>query len=294
MNTPSLEKTIQGFFHWMKWKIAYILYLLCAVLPIALCLTCIMVLSISRRSTIVFPIIMSAMLHPVVMIPFGVFTKILEEYLLVKLFNRYCRFKLLKKILRRLFTYSINVHLSLLAGLIFYQYDIWNALESTSIIDFKNRPFNLCPCDALNEINEPCINKETENSFQNMFVGVSNTPFLISFLVTSIACHSIHALILTFPSPIPLSRFVIGDSSNQSDDSSTHQNKQPTNLKPGMARKNRLVLSFKLSCCFLVASYIAGILTTQFTAFDAFIDKGKQISTKYILQLLSLLNISKS
>ena len=280
MNTPSLEKTIQGFFHWMKWKIAYILYLLCAVLPIALCLTCIMVLSISRRSTIVFPIIMSAMLHPVVMIPFGVFTKFLEEYLLVKLFNRYCRFKLLKQILCRLFTYSINVHLSLLAGLIFYQYNIWIALESTSTLNFNNKPFNLCPCDALSEINEPCINKETENSFQNMFVGVSNTPFLISFLVTSIACHFIHSLIIALPSPIPLSTYVLGDSSNQNDNSSVHDNDEvdSTKRKPDTSSSTKAAKSFKVSCCFLVVLYIATILTTQFTSFDALFEKGKLIA----------------
>ena len=87
METPNFEKSFKGICCWILWKIGFVVYFLCAAFPIGLCITCIMVLAIERRSTIVLPVILSGMLHPVVVIPIGVVSKTLEGYLSSKLFK---------------------------------------------------------------------------------------------------------------------------------------------------------------------------------------------------------------
>ena len=87
MQTPDIEKTFKGVIRWISWKIAFLVYLLCATLPIALCIICLLVLAIERRSTIFLPVIMSAMLHPAIAVPIGVCAKLLEQLLASFLFK---------------------------------------------------------------------------------------------------------------------------------------------------------------------------------------------------------------
>ena len=172
MVTPNLsEKSFKEVCKWLKWKIFYALYILCAALPIALCITCLMVLSISRRSTIILPAVMSMMLHPAIMAPIGLSSKIVEFYLSTKLFKTTAS-NTAYLIIRRILTYSINIHLASVASLMCFLFSFWSALQVTSSMDFNNKPFNQCSCDVLSENNLPCINKETENSFQNVFLAL--------------------------------------------------------------------------------------------------------------------------
>ena len=107
------------------------------------------------------------------------------------------------------------MHLFLIAGLIYYLFNIWIRLEVASTMNFSNKPFDQCDCDALSETNTPCENNETENSFQNIFIGVPMPPFIVAFIVTSAMCHIFHSLILYFPAPINLLDFYLGDSQDE-------------------------------------------------------------------------------
>ena len=260
METPVFEGTLKGVFHWLKWKIAYLVYLLCAAFPIAICITCIMTLAIARRSTIVLPIIITIMLHPVVMIPFGIITKIVEENLSFILFKPHTN-KTTLLILKRLLTFSVNLYLALISGLIYYLYNIWIMFEVASTMNFSNEPFDQCPCAALSENDIPCINKETENSFQNIFLGVSIQPFLIIFMVTSIVCHVIHSSIMFFPAPINILDYILGHKALVESEIESNSD--------GFGKTNRIL------CCILSITYIVLALTCPSYTFDTSVSKGK-------------------
>ena len=260
METPVLEGTMKGVFYWLKWKIAYLVYLLCAGVPIAICITCMMTLAIARRSTIVLPIIITVMLHPVVMIPFGIITKIVEENLSFILFKPHTN-KTTLLILKRLLTFSVNLYLALISGLIYYLYNIWIMFEVASTMNFSNEPFDQCPCAALSENDIPCINKETENSFQNIFLGVSIQPFLIIFMVTSIVCHVIHSSIMFFPTPINILDYILGHKALVESEIESNSD--------GFGKTNRIL------CCILSITYIVLALTCPSYTFDTSVSKGK-------------------
>ena len=275
METPNFEKSFKGICCWILWKIGFVVYFLCAAFPIGLCITCIMVLAIERRSTIVLPIIMSAMLHPVVVLPIGVLSKILEGYLSVKLFNTHIN-KRTWKILQRLFTYSVNMHLFLIAGLIYYLYNIWEKLEVASTMNFSNKSFNQCDCDALSEINTPCENNETEDSFQNVFIGVRLSPFIITFMVTSVLCHIFLSLILYFPTPINLLDFYLGDSKDE--ELSVNVEMQFENSKKDhSSHRGNIIKGVKISCIILTIVYLVLALTSPNYTFDSQFTTGKKI-----------------
>lgn len=269
METAAFEKTIQGIMNWLKWKFAYMVYLLCAAIPITLYIISLLVMAISRRSTVVLPITMSVMLHPLVMVPIGVTTKAIEQYLMAKLFKTN---SVTMKILHRLFTYSLNLHLALIATLLYYLYNIWIALEVMSSMNFDNEPFNRCECIVLGEYGQQCQNKETENSFQNLLIGVSIRPFLIAFLVASILCHIIHSLAICFPAPIKFLDFVLGNSNSTSDTSISNSNNQS-------GASNTVTKLFKLFCAVLSIAYICIASSSHYFAFGRSLTKETECQT---------------
>ena len=114
------------------------------------------------------------------------------------------------KIIRRFFTYSMNVHLAMIAIVLCYLYAVWIPMELASNLNFENKPFDQCRCGPLAEFNITCVNYETENSFQNFFLGISIQPFLIGLLLTSITCHLVHSVIIAFPAPEMMTNFLFG------------------------------------------------------------------------------------
>ena len=155
------------------------------------------------------PIIMAVMLHPTIAIPIGIFVNFTGQYLSLKLFQSQPD-TIMVKGLQRVFTYSLNVHLAIIAGLTYYLYAIWIPLELTSTLNFENLSFDQCLCEELAMNNITCTNKETENSFQNIFIGVPIPPFLIALLSASISCHLVHSLIIYIPSPLTLIDLIVG------------------------------------------------------------------------------------
>ena len=256
------------------WKVASITYLLCAALPIALYVTCLLLVAIERRSTIELPIVMSVMLHPIATIPVGIFADIIHQYLSRKLFKNQNE-GISIKILRRLSTYSINVHLALIAVILHYLYGVWLAFETTSSLNFENRPYEKCECDALRKNNLTCNNNETEDSFQNMFIGVAIQPFLIAYLITSLSCHLVQSSILYLPPQPQLIHYILGPKQVQGgSDSNTSCDKKTTKLNSW---------PFKLlMVCFIFCAFI-GILIGPHILFESHEGNGNSKPKIFIL-----------
>ena len=277
MNTPGFEMTAKGIGLWLGWKTLKVVYLLCAALPMALYIACLLVVAIERRSTIELPIIMTAMLHPTIAIPFGIFAEFIGKYLSTKIGkNGNHSFK----VLQRLFTYSINVHLTVIAALSHFLYAIWIPLEIASNLNFANLPFDQCPCDELINYDIPCTNKETENSFQNIFLGVPIKPFLIAFMIVTISCHFIHSLLIIFPSPTSLVPFYLGHLENQE-------------AKDEEKPKTEIMQKGKFATALLTLSILAGIIASPYYLFAGHLKDGNFWSlnliakrTNYILLII--------
>lgn len=259
IETPALDRTLKGCCVWFLWKIASITYLLCAALPIALYVTCLLLVAIERRSTIELPIFMSVMLHPIATIPVGIFANMIHQNLSRKIFKNQNE-GISIKILRRLSTYSINVHFALIAVTLNYLYGVWLAIETTSSLNFENRPYEKCECDALRKNNLTCNNHETEDSFQNMFIGVAIQPFLIAYLIISLSCHLVQSLILYLPPQTQLIHYILGPKQIEENDSDPTLDKKRTKLNSW---------PFKLLIvCFIFCAFI-GILIGPHSLFES-------------------------
>ena len=269
MKTPDFEGTFKGIVGWLAWKILHLIYVGCTALPMALYVACLLVVAIERRSTIELPIIMTVMLHPSVSIPLGVCIEFIGQQLSASVYkNHKNKGKLL--ILRRFITYSLNVHLATIAALLYCLYSVWISLEVTSTMNFENKPFDQCKCDPLN----PCINDETENSFQNVFVGISIQPFILAFLVVSLACHIAHSVILAFPPPLSMSHFILGQDEDQD------VNNSITNTISKMLKNHARIGILGLS----VVALLTGIVTSPYILFDTHFSNGDysfKISTNF-------------
>ena len=267
MDTPDIAMTVKGFGLWLAWKALYMVYLLCVALPMVLYIACLLIVAIERRSTIELPIIMTAMLHPAVAIPIGMSIETIGQYLSSKMFANYAE-SLKIKVIRRILTYSLNVHLAFIAALLFCLYTIWISLEVISGMNFTNEPFNQCECDLLSA----CTNHETENSFQNVFVGVAIQPFLIAFFVTSVTSHLVHAFISSFPPPLKLVYFFLGDKKSRLHITDTsNENHASSNTK---IYKQRFILGT------VVLLFFTGMLTSPYFLFDSHLDDGIHLKTE--------------
>ena len=271
MDTPDLEMTMKGIGRWFAWKILFLVYLLCTALPMALYIACLLVLAIERRSTIELPIIMTAMLHPSIAIPVGIFADNVGQYLSLRMFRNQTDSKVVL-IVKRLLMYSLNMHLFVIVALAYYLYAIWIPLEVASNLNFSNLPFDQCPCDDLELYNITCTNKETESSFQNIFVGVPIQPFLIALLVASIACHIIHSLILVFPSPVSLLCFYLGNFEDQIQTNEESKIKNSSNVVDEKGSNSSHKIKFVMAI--LTFSIFAGIVASPYLLFDAHLEKG--------------------
>ena len=182
------------------------------------------------------------------------------------------------------------MHLFLIAGLIYYLFNIWIRLEVASTMNFSNKPFDQCDCDALSETNTLCENNETENSFQNIFIGVPMPPFIVAFIVTSAMCHIFHSLILYFPAPINLLDFYLGDS--QDDDLSDDIEMQSEKSKGHSFHQNKIIKGLKISCVIMSIVYLIVIVTSPNYTFDSQFTGGKWLQKEldtYVHSTLILL-----
>ena len=285
METPALEMTMKGVVHWIAWKVLFLVYLLCTALPMALYIACLLVVAIERRSTIELPIIMTAMLHPTIAIPVGIFVNFLGQYLSKKIFWSQTDGMIIM-VLNRFLTYSLTMHLAMIASLAYYLYAIWIPLEITSNFNFENLPFNQCPCDYLAMFNITCTNIETESSFQNIFLGVPIESFLIALLVASISCHLIHSLILVFPSPLSLLSFYLGNFEEQIQTNEEFRIKNSSNVIDRKGSKSSHKIKFVLTI--FTFSTLAGIVASPYYLFDVHLEKGT-ILNRYLINKVAFI-----
>ena len=177
----------------------------------------------------------------------------------------------------RLFTYSLNCHLTLIAGLIYYLYIIWIDSEQSSSVNFSNLPYNQCFCEFLTELGfdqKYCANWESDNSFQNKQLIMISLPLVIQmFLFTSVLCHLIHSLIIYIPSPLTLIDFYVG--MKQGNAESLARISRPTcprnNLGHSLAKVRGRTNIFKASCCLIAVFYMVGFVSSPFYGFNLFL-----------------------
>ena len=254
METPDLEISVKGFCSWFLWKIGVMVHLICTALPIALFISTLFIIGIVRESSPTMSVTMAIALHPAVTIPIGIFFHAVGEYVSAKLFKKTVKSTKFK-IFKRLFTYSLNCHLAMIAGLTYYLFEIWIAFKDSTSVNFSNKPFNQCLCDdILPQYNVTCTNEETENSFQNKFSHVPSLPIILSLMIASIICHFIQALILVLPSPLSLVQFYLGQEVN----------------------KVKLPKKISISGSVIGIVLIVGLITVPYYTFDSYRANGKR------------------
>ena len=278
MTTPELEKSVKGFCRWLVWKLAFLVYLLCIALPTGSCITTLLIVGIKRDSSELMPIFMTVLLHPIATIPFGMCAKVMGKVVSDKVFERLPETTLVQ-VIRRLLTYSLNVHLTLIAGVTYFLFSLWSIFQNSTTVIFSNKSFNQCLCDILPEYynGEECVNTETQNSFQNKFLYLQTSHFLIAFLSVSISCHVIHSLLIWLPEPQTLLDFIIGSNKEEVHEEAAPEtaNSEPTISNHPNPRRKSPATIFKLICCFSAVLYFIGLMTSPFYAFDLYVANGK-------------------
>lgn len=272
METSAFDKSLHGIAIWLLWNFGYILYLLCTGLPILFYIFCLFLMAIKRETSITLSIIMAVLINPLVSIPVGVTANTLGQYLSKKLSPKIFS-DTVKQLISRIFTYSLNCHLTLIAGLIYYLFVIWINSDQSSDIDFNNKPYDQCTCDILTENNLPCENRETDSSFQNRVIRFSIPMFLQIFLALSISCHMIHALVLYIPSPLTLIDLILG--LKQDGKSKTRANQKKRHL-------------YKTSCCLLTIVYMIGIVSSPYYGFDLFLGSHENGNYKHYIRKMGI------
>ena len=275
MTTVNFENTLRGFSSWLLSKSGYLLYLLCTGLPLLFYIVCLFLMAVKRETSITLSIIMAAMINPLVAIPIGVTMKTFGQFLERKLIPNPPTSKLGIIVLRS-FTYSLNCHLTLIAGLIYYLYAIWISSDESSSINFSNLPYNQCFCDFLTELGfdeNYCANWESNNSFQNKQLIMISLPLVLQmFLLTSILCHFLHSLIIYIPSPLTLIDFYVGMKEGNAE--SFARISKPTgpknNLRHCLAKLRGRTNIFKASCCLIAIIYMVGLLSCPYYGFNLF------------------------
>ena len=264
MKTVNFERTLSGLSVWLLSKSGYLLYLLCTGLPILSYIVCLFLMAVKREASITLSIMMAAMINPLVTIPIGVTIETIGQLLKSKLIPNQLVSRIFV-IFLRLFTYSLNCHLTLIAGLMYYLYIIWIDSGESSSNNFSNLPYNQCFCELLTELGfgqDYCSNWESDSSFQNQLIIVSLPMVLQLFLVTSFSCHILHSLIIYIPSPLTLIDFYVG--LKQENAKSFVKISRPTaprnNLTHSLTKLKGRTSIFKASCCLIAIVYMVGIV----------------------------------
>ena len=275
MKTVNFDKTLLGLSSWLFSKSGYLLYLLCTGLPILFYIVCLFLMAVKREASITLSIIMAVMINPLVAIPIGVTMKTTDQFFKRKLISYSPTTKLGITVLR-LLTYSLNCHLTLIAGLTYYLFMVWIDSEESSSINFNNLPYNLCFCELLTELGfgqDYCANWESNSSFQNQLVMISLPLVLQMFLLTSFLCHILHSLIIYIPSPLTLMDFYVGLKQDNVESFGTIS--RPTslrnNLRHSLTKLSVRTNFFKVSCCLIAITYMVGLVSSPYYGFNLFL-----------------------
>ena len=274
MKTANFEKTLQGLSVWLLRNLGYLLYLLCTGLPTLFYIVCLFLMAVKREASITLSIIMAAMLNPLVTIPIGVTMKTIGQFFKRNFPNSPP--STAAKVVIRLFTYSLNCHLTLIAGLTFYLYIIWIDSEQSSSNNFSNLPYDQCFCVFLTELGfgqDYCANWESKTSFQNKLIIVSLPLVLQMFLITSFLSHILHSLIIYIPSPLTLIDFYIGTKQDNAESFGriSRSTSSRNSLRHSLAKLRGRTNIFKASCCLIAIFYMVGLVSSPYYGLNLFL-----------------------
>ena len=231
MKTPKLQRSLKGIVDWIIRKIGFAFYMFCMGSPIGLFITNLFIVGIERKSSPILSISMALLLHPATFLPIGVFAKVLGQFAFKELEKHHSN-SLRQKIFNRIFTYSLNCHLSMIACVSYYLYELWVIFKDSTTLNFSNNPFDQCICDyILPQYNVTCTNEETENSFQNKFLNMPTKQLLIAQIILSFICHLLHSLMTFLPLPITLLDLIIGNESEYGENESAMSSNTPEEIK---------------------------------------------------------------
>ena len=274
MKTPPFDKSLHGLSSWILWNTGYLLYVLCTALPILFYVFCLFLIAIKREASITLSIIMAVLINPLVSIPIGVTMKTIGQFFKAKIIPKQPT-STMARIGLRLLSYSLNCHLTMIGGLIYYLYFVWIDSEASSSVNFSNKPYNQCFCDVLDKLGfgQDCANWESENSFQNKLIAISLPLFLQAFLVTSLTCHSIHSLIIYIPSPLTLIDFIVElqQDNPKSLTSISRPASSKNKLKNYVYKWSKKINISKGSCCIIALFYMVAIASSPYYGFDLFL-----------------------
>ena len=275
MTIVNFEKTLRGSSVWLLWNLGYLLYLLCTGLPILFYIVCLFLMAVKREASITLSIIMAAMINPLVAIPIGVALKTIGDFLKRKIIPNQSVSRI-AMIFLRLFTYSLNCHLTLIAGLTYYLYIIWIDSEQSSSNNFSNLPYDQCFCVFLTELGfgqDYCANWESKTSFQNKLIIVSLPLVLQMFLITSFLCHILHSLIIYIPPPLTLIDFYIGTKQDNAESFAriSRSTSSRNSLRHSLAKLRGRTNIFKASCCLIAVFYMVGLVSSPYYGLNLFL-----------------------
>ena len=234
----------------------------------------------------VLSIIMVAVIHPIVTLALGILTKTIGTLVFKKCtpdghFSRCANYLL--TVIGRLSTYSINVHLTFLAGIVLYAFNWWYSLEVRDV-DYANEAFNQCICKPTEEKKGlQCPKPEFITNFQNDVNSVPLHTLLLTFVILSIAFHIIQSVITFFPPPLRLFDFIFGP---VQEGSKSHD-------------KEKYLKWFKIVFCFLGLTYVIGLfcvpLTFHLLSEDIDeVENGKALIKSIIFRYFELIILSYS
>ena len=250
-------------------SICLLIYLLTSSLPVMLLITFIIVSTIKRESIVLLPVIMVTSIHPIFSVPIGILASslgILKQKLLPKSVR--CHF--MWKCLKRLLTYSINFHLTSMALIVNYLYQIWTNLKLPSTWNYNNKAFDQCPCI---ERKEACENMDFDfqTKIMNMFpFSIPITTILVTIIITSFLCHVVHSIIIALPPPLTLYEYITGKNiandqkQDIKDEFELGNIEDPNKIVILAPQKKHYAKVLRILCCFVALTYFVGVICSQF------------------------------
>lgn len=252
-------------------------------MPIVCFTACLYIVAVSRESLGVLTIIMGAMIHPIMVIPFGVFAKIISTSFEACLPNKLKkviakRNNNTRRVLSRLLTLTFNAYLSFVGAAMYYLFKSSVDYRKTSenflvaMNDFKGLIFNKCICKFKSD-GEHCINKDT--NFQNLLSIVPNEIILLILMIFPMVCHVMHSFFTSTQSSTNLLDFIVGQKLTCADDETSTASLEMNQINVTEAQnpendiKSITVIKktdkastkiFQWFCCFVSLLHVIGII----------------------------------
>ena len=248
-------------------KLCLCIYLMTSSLPVMVLITFVIISTIKRESIILLPIIIVTSIHPIISVPIGILAATLGT-LKMKILPNSVKCQYISQCLRRFFTYSINLHLTLMASIVYYLFQIWSNSNLASTWNYDNKAFDQCPCI---EREEACENMDID--FQTMIMNIF--PFSIPiptilFLVmtTSFLCHVVHSIITSLPPPLTLYDYITGTNVANERKLGIEEPLELRNMKDQkkvLAKEQNGSKVLRILCSLFALIYFGGVICSQLT-----------------------------